>query len=79
MCLVGVLLTAQPSALFGSSASSSSISRTGVAVGIAQVSVSSLDDHHVQLNDQACLSVVLGCLASICYTVPVVIVAYQCY
>jgi len=33
---VGVLLTAQPSALFGSSASSSSVSRTGVAVGIAQ-------------------------------------------
>jgi len=39
MCLVGVLLTAQPSAVFGSSTSSSSISRIGVAVGITQVHV----------------------------------------
>ncbi|DBB00736.1 TPA: hypothetical protein ACH3X1_000669 [Trebouxia sp. C0004] len=36
LCLVGVLLTAQPSAMFGSSASSSSISPIGVAVGITQ-------------------------------------------
>lgn len=36
MCLVGVLLTAQPSVLFGSSGSVS-ISQAGIAVGITQV------------------------------------------
>ena len=37
ICLFGVLLTAQPDALFGSSTSSNSISRIGAAVGFLQV------------------------------------------
>ena len=36
LCLVGVLLTAQPSVLFGASGSMS-ISQAGIAVGITQV------------------------------------------
>jgi hypothetical protein len=36
MCLVGVLLTAQPTVLFGASGTTS-ISQTGIAVGITQV------------------------------------------
>ncbi len=37
MCLLGVLLTAQPSAIFGSSASSLAISPIAVGVGVTQV------------------------------------------
>ena len=37
MCLLGVLLTAQPSAIFGSSASSLAIRPIAVGVGVTQV------------------------------------------
>ena len=42
LCLLGVLLTAQPNVLFGGSPSSHSISRTGIAVGLCQVKLATM-------------------------------------
>lgn len=61
MCLLGVLLTAQPSALFGSSSAGSSISLTGVAVGVLQVSLPLCDLY---------ISAVLMCILPPCVLQP---------
>ncbi len=62
MCFTGVLLTAQPSALFDSSATVNAISNTGIAVGITQVRMHCLPDNNIVLTVLACKSMLHGML-----------------